>query len=91
MNKKIFKLGVFLLTISLPFHTLALNKTEMITSVIDSKGNVIKSNAQIELKDLEKGDILDESTLEDIKKNFLEKLKILLGNLLVKIFIIKEK
>ena len=74
MNKKIFKLGVFLLTISLPFNTLALNKTEMITSVIDSKGNVIKSNAQIELKDLEKGDILDESTLEDIKnKKGLEK------------------
>ena len=74
MNKKIFKLGVFLLTISLPFNTLALNKTEMITSVIDSKGNVIKSNAQIELKDLEKGDIIDESTLEDIKnKKGLEK------------------
>ena len=74
MNKKIFKLGVFLLTISLPFNTLALSKTEMITSVIDSKGNVIKSNAQIELKDLEKGDILDESTLEDIKnKKGLEK------------------
>ena len=74
MNKKIFKLGVFLLTISLPFNTLALSKTEMITSVMDSKGNVIKSNAQIELKDLEKGDILDESTLEDIKnKKGLEK------------------
>ena len=68
--KKIYKvmsLGMISTLLLNPITTFALTKTETVYSNLDYKGNISKTTINVELKDLEKGEIVDYTNLDNIE------------------------
>ena len=68
--KKIYKVMSIMTISSLllnPMMTCALTKTETIYSNLDYNGKFNKTTVNIELKDLEKGDVVDYTNLDNIE------------------------
>ena len=69
MKKNIKKIiyGLFALAIINPFQTLAMTKTETIYSNLNYDGSVSKTIINTHLSNLNKGEVVDYSNLDNIK------------------------